>query len=168
MGYARSRLCDSGLDVDLRKHFPATLLYLEDKADLMATIMYFTFGDASPVPKDLQPVLLKQAFTAISFGARQTANGWLDASGNWTNPALVDILKNGDDRKRFLSDKTVKLFIKEQNALDDYLYELVKKHVQICFKQASCKPTVVGPAKPRSWLTFISTARRRSWTSSDA
>jgi len=37
-------------------------------------------------------------------------------------------LKNGDDRKRFLADKTVKLFIKEQNALDDYLYELVKKH----------------------------------------
>jgi hypothetical protein len=128
MGYARSLLCDAGLDVDLRKHFPATLLYLEEKADLMATIRYFTFGDTSPVPKDLQPVLLKQAFTAISFGARQTANGWLDASGNWTNPALVDILKNGDDRKRFLADKTVKLFIKEQNALDDYLYELVKKH----------------------------------------
>jgi hypothetical protein len=80
------------------------------------------------VPKDLQPALLKQAFTAISFGARQTANGWLDASGNWTNPALVDILKNGDDRKRFLADKTVQLFIKEQNALDDYLFELVKKH----------------------------------------
>jgi hypothetical protein len=98
MGYARSLLCDSGLDVDLRKHFPATLLYLEDKVDLMATIRYFTFGDASPVPKDLQPALLKQAFTAICFGARQTANGWLDASGNWTNPALVDILKNGDDR----------------------------------------------------------------------
>ena len=128
MGYARSLLCDAGLEMDLRKHFPATLLYLEDKADLMATTRYFTFGDTSPVPKELQPALLKQAFTAISFGARATGTGWLDASGNWTNPALVDILQNGEDRKRFLSDETVKLFIKEQNALDTYLFDLFKKN----------------------------------------
>lgn len=128
MGYARNLLCDAGLELDLRKFFPATLLYLEDKADLMATTRYFTFGDTSPVPKELQPALLKQAFTAISFGARASQNGWLDASGNWTNPALVDILQNGEDRKRFLADETVKLFIKEQNALDTYLFDLFQKN----------------------------------------
>ena len=127
MGYARGYLAASGLDQDLKKSFPATLLYLEDKADFMATVRYFVFPESSPVPKELRPKLLKQAFTAISFGARQTAKGWLDASGNWTNPALVEILQNAEDRARFLADDTVKLFIKEQNALDDYLYDLFKK-----------------------------------------
>jgi hypothetical protein len=127
MGYARSYLAASGLDQDLKKSFPSTLLYLEHKADFMATVSHYVFLDSSPVPKDLRPKLLKRAFTAISFGARQTAKGWLDASGNWTNPALVDILQNSDDRTRFLSDVTVKQFIKEQNALDDYLYDLFKK-----------------------------------------
>ncbi len=51
----------------------------------------------------------------------------MDPSGNWTNPALVEILQNAEDRARFLADDTVKLFIKEQNALDDYLYDLFKK-----------------------------------------
>jgi len=127
MGYARGHLAASGLDQDLKKSFPSTLLYLEHKADFMATVSHYVFLESSPVPKDLRPKLLKRAFTAISFGARQTAKGWLDASGNWTNPALVDILQNSDDRTRFLSDVTVKQFIKEQNALDDYLYDLFKK-----------------------------------------
>ena len=127
MGYARSYLAASGLDQDLKKSFPSTLLYLEHKADFMATVSHYVFLESSPVPKDLRPKLLKRAFTAISFGARQTAKGWLDASGNWNNPALVDILQNSEDRTRFLSDVTVKQFIKEQNALDDYLYDLFKK-----------------------------------------
>ena len=127
MGYARSYLAASGLDQDLKKSFPSTLLYLEHKADFMATVSHYVFLESSPVPKELRPKLLKRAFTAISFGARQTAKGWLDASGNWTNPALVDILQNSEDRTRFLSDVTVKQFIKEQNALDDYLYDLFKK-----------------------------------------
>ncbi len=127
MGYARGYLAASGLDQDLKKSFPSTLLYLEHKADFMATVSHYVFLESSPVPKDLRPKLLKRAFTAISFGARQTAKGWLDASGNWNNPALVDILQNSEDRTRFLSDVTVKQFIKEQNALDDYLYDLFKK-----------------------------------------
>jgi hypothetical protein len=127
MGYARSYLAASGLDQDLKKSFPSTLLYLEHKADFMATVSHYVFLESSPVPKDLRPKLLKRAFTAISFGARQTAKGWLDASGNWTNPALVDILQNSDDRTRFLSDFTVKQFVKEQNELDNYLYDLFKK-----------------------------------------
>jgi len=128
MGFARSMLLGEGLDPELRNFFQSTLLYLEDKRDFMNTVQYFTFGDASPVPKDFQPVLLKQAFTAISFGARQASAGWQDSSGNWTNPALVNILQNTEDRKRFLTDKTVQKFIYEQNQLDTYIFNLVKEH----------------------------------------
>jgi len=126
MGWAKQYIDARGQGEDLRKVFSATLNFLEDKADFMGTVRYFTFGDSSPVPKDLQPKLLKQAFTAISFGARQNSTGWQNESGGWTNPALVDIIKNSADRERFLADPTVQAYINEQGILDAYLYELVK------------------------------------------
>ena len=127
MGWARQYIDARGQGEDLRKVFSATLNFLEDKADFMGTVRYFTFGDSSPVPRDLQPKLLKQAFTAISFGARQNTTGWQNESGGWTNPALVDIIKNNADRERFLADPTVQAFINEQGNLDAHLYELVKE-----------------------------------------
>jgi len=128
MGFARSYLQDNGLDLNIKAHFPWSLLYLEEKADFMATVRHYVFNSHSPVPKDLQAALLKQAFTAISFGARQSGTGWLDPSGHWHNPALVEIIKNADDRARFLADPCVQGFIKEQNTLDDYLFAKFKKH----------------------------------------
>ena len=126
MGWAKQYIDARDQGEDLRKVFSATLNFLEDKADFMGTVRYFTFGDSSPVPQDLQPKLLKQAFTAISFGARQNTTGWQNESGVWTNPALVDIIKNGADRERFLADPTVQAYINEQSILDTHLYELVK------------------------------------------
>ena len=126
MGWAKSYIDSRGQGENLRRVFSATLGFLEDKADFMGTVQYFTFGDDSPVHKDLQPKLLKQAFTAISFGARQNTTGWQNESGGWTNPALVDIIKNGTDRERFLADPTVQAYINEQSILDAHLYELVK------------------------------------------
>ena len=127
MGWAKQYIAARGQGEDLRKVFSATLGFLEDKADFMATVRHFTFDENSPVPRDLQPKLLKQAFTAISFGARVTTHGWQNDSGGWSNPALVDIIRNGDDRNRFLADATVQAFIKEQAILDAHLYELVKE-----------------------------------------
>jgi hypothetical protein len=126
MGWAKQYIDAREQGEDLRKVFSATLNFLEDKADFMGTVQYFTFGDDSPVHTDLQPKLLKQAFTAISFGARQNTTGWQNESGGWTNPALVDIIKNGTDRERFLADPTVQAYINEQSILDTHLYELVK------------------------------------------
>ena len=126
MGWAQSYIDSRGLGENLRRVFSATLGFLEDKADFMATVRYFTFEEDSPVPRDLQPKLLKQAFTAISFGARTNSVGWQNESGGWSNPALVDIIKNSTDRERFLADKTVQAFIHEQSELDAFMYELVK------------------------------------------
>jgi hypothetical protein len=126
MGWAKQYIGSRGQGADLRKVFSATLGFLEDKASFMATVRHFTFDQSSPVPLDLQPKLLKQAFTAISFGARVTTHGWQNESGGWSNPALVDIIRNSADRDRFLNDLTVQAFIKEQGILDAHLYERVK------------------------------------------
>ncbi|OYY17304.1 MAG: hypothetical protein B7Y59_12765 [Burkholderiales bacterium 35-55-47] len=126
MGWAKQYIDSRGRGEDLRKVFSATLNFLEDKAEFMEWVQQATFEDDSLVPPALQPKLLKQAFTAISFGARQNAHGWQNESGGWTNPALVDIIKNSRDRERFLADPTVKFYIEEQGILDAHLYERVK------------------------------------------
>jgi len=87
MGWAKSYIDSRGQGENLRRVFSATLGFLEDKADFMETVRYFTFEEDSPVPKDLQPKLLKQAFTAISFGARVSSVGWRHSRAT-TNPEI--------------------------------------------------------------------------------
>jgi len=127
MGYAKRMLSDAGLTPDVRRQFPSTSLYLEYKADFMSTVRYFTFEGNVSLTTEFQLGLIKQALTAISFGAKILAKGWTDSTGNWHNPALVEILQNSVERNRFLSDPTVKAFTAEQKALDNYLFELVKR-----------------------------------------
>jgi hypothetical protein len=163
MGYARGYLAASGLDQDLKKSFPATLLYLEDKADFMATVRHYVFPESSPVPKDLRPKLLKQAFTAISFGARQTAKGWLDASGNWTNPALVEILQNTKTECDFLPTIRSSCSSKSKTHWTTTSTICSRSSVLICCSSDTCRRIAEDLAKPRCSPTFISTAKRTSW-----
>lgn len=126
MGYAKIYI-DSipGLH-DLRREFSATLCFLEDKEDFMATIRHSVFLKDSRVPKNLQTALLKESFTAISFGAKHNTRGWPNDQGGWTNSAIADIIKNSEERGRFVSDATVVKFTEEQNALDTFIVSLVK------------------------------------------
>lgn len=127
MGYANDWIAQQSPGASVRDEFKATLNYLEDKKDLMHTVRLYTFLEGSNVDHDLQMSLLKQAFTALSFGARLTTKGWQDIGGTWNNPALVNIFWNEDERRRFVNDATVLSFIKEQNKLDDWLFEKVKQ-----------------------------------------
>ncbi len=126
MGFAKSCLMSMRDNRPVRDAFSATTGYLEDRDDFMRTMRHFIFLDGSKVPRELQNKLLKQAVTAISFGARATSTGWYDMSGKWTNPALVEIIKNPAERARFLGDTTIRKFIQEQNLLDKFIFEQFK------------------------------------------
>jgi hypothetical protein len=154
MGYARDLLFQANADGDVRLYFPATTLYLEDKVDFMATVRYFTFAGNTTLTNEFQIGLIKQALTAISFGAKSTGIGWTDSSGGWKNPALVDILKNQDVRARFLADPTVKAFIEEQRALDDFIFELVKKNYAELLA-LDCLKTASGRVSKSKVLAYL-------------
>ena len=154
MGYARDLLLQADADPDVRLYFPATTLYLEDKVDFMATVRYFTFAGNTVLTKDFQMLLIKQALTAISFGAKSTGNGWTDNSGGWNNPALVEILKNKSERDRFLADPTVNAFIEEQGALDDFIFGLVKTNSPELLA-LDCLKTASGRVSKSKVLAFL-------------
>jgi len=154
MGYARDLLLQANADRDVRLYFPATTLYLEDKVDFMATVRYFTFAGNTTLTNDFQIGLIKQALTAISFGAKSTGSGWTDSSGGWKNPALVDILKNQYERDRFLADPTVKAFIEEQRALDDFIFGLVKQN-STEIMELDCLHTASGRVSKPKVLAYL-------------
>ena len=126
MGFAKDCLHLMDPHADIRKEFSATLGYLEDKPDFMATVRHYIFKSDSHCEADLQKKIIKSALTAISFGARMSTKGWLDDDGQQHNPALVDIIKNADERDRFFNCPSMRAFIHEQKLLDDYIYGLAK------------------------------------------
>lgn len=69
---------------------------------------------------------VKQAITAIGFGAKLTGNSWL-VDNEWQNSAINDIIKNRADREQFISNDFVKNFIKEQNEMTKLI---VNHHLQ--------------------------------------
>ena len=156
MGFASSYLAQltSGVDADIRSAFPCTLNYLEDKGDFMRTVRLYVFRELGKDIAEFQIKLLKQAFTAMSFGARLASHGWQDSSGHWSKPALVDILKNQDERNRFFNDPTVRAFIKEQNTLDNYLFAQFKRQHADLLKLA-CLQTHSGRVSKAKVLAYL-------------
>ena len=130
MGYARNCHAASKSKKDFEKEFQATLCILEAKRDFMATLRHFVFAhsELDALDMELQDKLLKQALTAMGFGARQTERGWQLADGTWSNPALVSILKRPIERSRFLRDQSVMKFAQEQAVLDKHIFELHLKN----------------------------------------
>ncbi|NDH42811.1 MAG: hypothetical protein EBX62_03030, partial [Betaproteobacteria bacterium] len=117
-----------GETIGTDKVFPWTWYYAYYKNDFVLDVAREVFwDDRHEIPKDMQLALTKQAMTALGFGARLTESGWRDHTGQWTNPALVTILKRATWRKKFFNFYIVKRFILEQKVLDDYMMHVVKQ-----------------------------------------
>lgn len=127
MGYAKECIAALNLKGTVRDHFKHTLSYLEHKKGMMAMLQYLVFAKDSDVPVALRADLLKQAFTALSFGARKTARAWMDQNGEWARPAMVEIFQVKEERDRFLNDVAVVGFINEQTMLDNFLFNGIKQ-----------------------------------------
>ena len=115
------------------KVFWASRIYLEDRADFMRDVRKEMFAAPNQVPVELQEKLIKEAVTAISFGARAKGAGWRSQDGDWTNPALVDIIKNGVQRHALLNSVLIQNFIKEQGLLDNYLANGMKEELPMLY-----------------------------------
>ena len=108
--------------------FGASLAYLNDKKAFREYVRQETFGSNNHINYELQMDLVKQALTALSFGARIYQHGWVNQSGKSFNPAIVSIFKNVVDRKRFIACDLIQQFREEQKKLDSYIFDIFTKH----------------------------------------
>lgn len=149
MGFAREYIANLDPHADVRRVFSATLCYLEDKEDFVAAVLHYTFKSGSNCAPDLQKKLIKQALTAISFGARMSSKGWIDGNGQFHNPAIVDIIKNSGERDRFFNCPSMRAFIHEQKLLDDFIYDLVKEQIPELLKLEYLQSNSGRPTRPK-------------------
>jgi len=149
MGFASECLAATNSTASVRSTFPYTLSYLENKTGFMNAVQYLVFGSTSELPDDLQVKILKQAFTALSFGARKTGAAWMDSDGGWVKSAIVDIIQVKEERERFLADISVCGFIAEQNMLDAFLFNTFKQMRPDLLKLSYLQTQGGNPSKPK-------------------
>jgi hypothetical protein len=108
------------------QQFWASILYVNGRKEFMRDVRLATFGKDSELSIDNQEKKIKQAVTAIGFGARAQESGWRVGDGSWENPSLGKIIEDFSERQAFLSCPIIEQFIHEQVALDKYLEKGMK------------------------------------------
>ena len=149
LGYAQDYVALHCPNKTVDQVFTFSLLYLKNKPALMANVKEAVFGTASELDEALQEKKLKQAFTALSFGARASGKAWVNKNGEWQNPSIADIFKRADERERFLEDCNVCGFVQEQTALDDYFYDGVVKNYPDLLKLPHLQTQSGRPSKSK-------------------
>jgi hypothetical protein len=128
LGFAESLLFAEKINDDIENYFGVTIFYLENKKAFTDYVINQTFTDSS-VTQDYKVDIIKQALTALSFGARMATHGWRDQSGKAMNPALVKIIKNIKERENFVKCDLIKSFMEEQKILDQFIFTHFTKTV---------------------------------------
>jgi len=133
-----AHFCHSQLDTSksLEQTFSATINFLNDKKEFMASVRYLTFLADSNVPRDLQDKLIKRAITAIGFGARANGSGQMLKAGKMVPTTLGQIIYNSDELERFLKCPVIKEFIREQKMLDAVIFYSDKGDTKAFFNRA--------------------------------
>lgn len=108
--------------------FQTCLSYLADKKTFRETIRQKTFGNSTAVSVDMQLDVVKQALTAISFGARKHKHGWIDQSGKEFNPAIPKIIADATARMNFFACEEAVSFMDENKIMDEIITAFAKKH----------------------------------------
>ena len=109
-------------------NFKTCLSYLADKRKFREAVRRGTFGSSTEISQDLQMDVVKQALTAISFGARKYKHGWIDQSGKEFNPAIVKIIADDTARLNFYACQHAASYIEENKLMDEIITEYAKEN----------------------------------------
>lgn len=129
LGFAWT-ICDkNGISPAIfNKTFDTCLTYLGDKKTFRETVRQKTFGNTTTISNDMQMNDIKQALTAISFGARKHKHGWIDQSGKSFNPAIVSIIKETTARMNFYACQEAVSYMEENKLMDEIITEYAKQN----------------------------------------
>ena len=97
-------------NIDDYGHFIYTKEYLEWKQQLRNKLSKHITAYSNPEK------LVKEAITAIGFGARIGGGSW-QIDGEWHTTSIEDIIMNKIDRHNFMNDPWIKNFVKEQHVI---------------------------------------------------
>jgi hypothetical protein len=153
LGFANDLLVAENSSDSIEGEFGATLFYLQDKTAFMNYVIAATFNNSS-VNQEFKVGIIKQALTALGFGAQMKTQGWF-VKGKSFNPALVKIIKNKDERENFVNCDMIMSFMEEQKRLDHYIFEHFTKVVcpdLLRERQLQTNSGRISKSKIMAWL----------------
>ena len=139
---------DTAKEIDPKIGLPATLDYLQFKRKKRQHLAKVVFGNCS----EHSIRTIKQAITAVGFGARTTNCVWRLENGQWKTSALKDLIYSNDALQRLFADAWFSEFVQEQTAITNLIFNEVKTH-----------PAIASNKLLRSDRGLISKNRVISW-----
>lgn len=106
--------------------FPECHQYWIDKSILINEIQAHVFTGNHHYSNDKQIKLIKQAITALNFGAKRSAGIYFDKEGELHQKAINQIFTDKEECDRFLSFPRVIAFVDEQKLLNKTIMNWVK------------------------------------------
>jgi hypothetical protein len=104
---------------DVRHTFAAMTLYLEDKEAFFDAVILEVYN-SKPTP--LYKATIKEAMTALGFGAKLSMGTWRSDSGEESQSSLFGVFEKDEVAlKRFVSCDLVKKFNSEQQTLSKFI-----------------------------------------------
>ena len=124
LGFAQAYIDAHMPNNPIDKVFPVCHQYSVDKSILISRIKLDVFKH-SHKDENTKTGLIKEALTALNFGARLSGNSYTDKQGQNHKQAIAGILTNKIECQLFLNCRLVKEFLAEQKKLDSVIMDWV-------------------------------------------
>ncbi|MEN9897257.1 MAG: hypothetical protein RLZZ66_906 [Pseudomonadota bacterium] len=125
LGFAQDYINQNNLSGSIQSIFPQCHQYWSNKSVLIDAIRADVFTDGF-YNDEKQIGLIKDAMTALNFGARRSAGMYFDQQGNQCRQAIGEIFKDDVERDTFLQSQIIIDFVAEQKILNDTIINMVK------------------------------------------
>ena len=125
LGFAQAYINAHEPNNTIDKVFPTCEEYSVNKSILINRIKRNVFKYSKKDDKD-ESRSIKDALTALNFGARVSGNSYTDKQGKNHKQAIAGILSNKVECNLFLHCPIVTAFIDEQKKLDNFILDFVK------------------------------------------
>jgi hypothetical protein len=105
--------------LDVRHTFPAMTLYLEDKDSFFDAVILEVYNSQ---PTSEYKATIKEAMTALGFGAKLSMGTWRSDTGEENQSSLFEVFdRDTFVLKRFVECNLVKTFNSEQQTLNKFI-----------------------------------------------
>lgn len=128
------------LNVPYVGQFTYTKDYIDRKSKIRDQLVKECLIDMN-IPEKAKIDIIKSAITSIGFGASMADSSWLE-DGERQYPAIHEIIKNREDRERFIKHEFVSKFVKEQRELTNIIATHWLKSPEFAAKISSIKGMV--------------------------
>ncbi len=123
LGFAADYIQANGINATVEDTFPHSFIYSENKKPLIDAIRNDVYCH-SGISIEKQTRNIKNAMTALNFGARLSEYSYTDSKGNIKEPSLKAFITDFHELRRFKNSEYVKAFKAEQNMLNQFIIDM--------------------------------------------